>query len=101
MGLFIYKNQTKRHITIFDIKKKNEQNFVDIFIKFMNSSAQILKLHKTIINDIGVDPSESLNKSCANDIAKLSIQCLKINWIADILKRDTYESSIQFVDEDG
>lgn len=56
----------------------------------MNSSTPILKLLKTSIKDIGVPPSESLNKSCANDIGKLSIECLKIDWIADILKRDSY-----------
>lgn len=56
----------------------------------MNSSTLILKLLKTSIKDIGVHSTESSNKSCANDIAKLSIECLKIGWIADILKRDTF-----------
>ena len=75
---------------MFDITLKNEHKFVDIFIKFMNSSAPILKLSKTTIKDIGVHATQSLNKSCANDIAKLSIECLKIDWIADILKRDSF-----------
>ena len=67
----------------------------------MNATTAILKLHKTLIKDIGIDPVVSLNKSCANDIAKLSIECLKIEWISDILKRDIYVSYIRCIDEDG
>ena len=64
----------------------------------MNSTAKILSLKLTRIHSLLACESQ-LNTTCADDIARLSLQCIKIQLFNRINDLKSYEVHVKSVNE--
>ena len=74
---------------------ENSRYYIGKFVKRMNHDAAKLKLINTnFSNPHGL--SDKANKSCAQDICRLTYECIKIPLVQDVVKRFKYESNCVF-----
>lgn len=66
----------------------------------MNSTAKILSLKLTRIHSLLAGESQH-NTTCADDIAKLSMQCVKIPLFNRINDLKSYEVRTKCINEEG
>ena len=100
LGAYLAKKHKKETFSVYDIQRKDEKTHLETFSLFMNSTAKVVGLQMT--NVVSMLPFERhLNTTCADDIAKLSIQAAKIPLFQRINSLPKYTVKATSVDDQG
>jgi D-alanyl-D-alanine carboxypeptidase len=66
----------------------------------MNTTAKVIGLQQTKITSL-MEEDRVLNVTCADDVARLSLQCVKIPMFNKIVSMKSYNVKAKCVNEDG
>lgn len=100
MGAYLAKKHRGEPFSVYDIKTRDEKVHLETFSLFMNSTAKILSLKLTRIHSL-LSAESHQNTTCADDIARLSMQCAKIPLFGRINDLKSYEVQVRCVNEEG
>lgn len=96
MGAYLAKRHKNESFSVFDIQSKDEKTHLETFGLFMNATAKVIGLQQTRINSLY---EQQLNTTCADDIARLSLQCAKIPMFGRITSLHSYTVRAKCVNE--